>query len=83
MKKKGKYTWWLKTQKRGVNTKQKAKSTGAEMLQGFPAYTVHSAMHFGDAGFFLPAKSACEKHARPKKSTREEPAGEEEDYVFV
>jgi hypothetical protein len=56
------------------------------MLQGFPAYTVHSAMHFGDAGYFLPAKSASEKHARPKKSTRpaeEEPAGEEEDYVFV
>jgi hypothetical protein len=56
------------------------------MLQGFPPYTVHSAMHFGDAAFFLAPKSASEKHARPTKSTRpaeEEPAGEEEEYVFV
>jgi hypothetical protein len=86
MKKKGKYTWWVENTKTRRKHKAKSKRQKAEMLQGFPAYTVHSAMHFGDAGYFLPAKSACEKHARPKKSTRpaeEEPAGEEEDYVFV
>lgn len=59
------------------------------MLQGFPAYTVHGAMHFEDFGYWPPvareareAREACGpgKEARPGKPT---PAGEEEDYVFV
>lgn len=52
------------------------------MLQSFPPYTMHSAMHFEDSGYF-PPKTAREKHARPKKSAREEPPCEEEEYVFV
>jgi len=52
------------------------------MLQSFPPYTMHSAMHFQDSGYF-PAKGAAGKKARPKKSTRVESAGEEEEYVFV
>jgi len=52
------------------------------MLQKFPPYTMHSAMHFEDCGYF-PAKGVREKHARPKKSARVEAAGEEEEYVFV
>ncbi len=50
------------------------------MLQSFPPYTMHSAMHFHDSGYF-PATAG--KKARPKKSTRVESAGEEEEYVFV
>ena len=53
------------------------------MLQSFPPYTMHSAMHFQDSGYF-PAKVASDKKARPKKSTHVvESRGEEEDYVFV
>jgi len=52
------------------------------MLQSFPAYTMHSAMYFEDSGYF-PPKAAREKLALPKKSAREEPACEEEEYVFV
>ena len=48
------------------------------MLQSFPPY----AMNFQDSGY-LPPTAACETHARPKKSAGEEPAGEEEEYVFV
>ena len=48
------------------------------MLQGFPAYTVHSAMHFEDFGYWPPAPAA--KKTRPGKPA---PAGEEEEYVFV
>ena len=51
------------------------------MLQSFPPYTMHSAMHFQDSGY-SPAKVAPGKKARPK-STRVESAGEEEEYVFV
>jgi hypothetical protein len=56
------------------------------MLQNFPAHTVHSAMHFQDFGFWPPEPVARGKKARPKctkKSTHVEPAGEEEEYVFV
>ena len=52
------------------------------MLQSFPPYTMHSAMHFQDCGYF-PAKAAPGKKASPKKSTRVESGGEEEEYVFV
>ena len=52
------------------------------MLQSFPPYTMHSAMHFEDSGYLTP-KAAREKHARPKKSAGEETAREEEEYVFV
>jgi hypothetical protein len=41
------------------------------MLQSFPPY----AMNFQDSGYWPPT--------RPKKSAGEEPAGEEEEYVFV
>lgn len=51
------------------------------MLQSFPPYAVHSAMHFQDSGYF-PAKGAAGKKNKPK-STRVESAGEEEEYVFV
>jgi len=55
------------------------------MLQSFPPYAVHSAMHFQDSGYF-PAKAAAGKKNKPKctkKSTHVEPVGEEEEYVFV
>ena len=68
---------------RNTNAKHKRKTQGitehgAEMLQGFPAYTVHSAMHFEDFGYWPPAPAA--KKTRPGKPA---PAGEEEEYVFV
>ena len=58
------------------------------MLQGFPAYAIHSAMHFEDYVYWPPvAREAREargsgtgKKTRPGKP---KPAGEEEDYVFV
>ncbi len=56
------------------------------MLQSFPVYAVHSAIHFQDFGYWPPEPVASGKKARPKctkKSTYVEPVGEEEDYVFV
>ena len=46
------------------------------MLQGFPAFAVHSAMHFQDFGYWPPAPAA-------EISAPAAAADEEEDYVLV
>jgi hypothetical protein len=53
------------------------------MLQGFPAHTVHSALHFEDFAYWPPQPSARGKKAGKRSVVRAEASGEEEDYVFV
>lgn len=85
------YFYKKKNTRGGQNTKNETQKTKHKtrgivvrllsMLQSFPPYAVHSAMHFQDSGYF-PAKGAAGKKNKPK-STRVESAGEEEEYVFV
>lgn len=53
------------------------------MLQGFPAYTVHSAMHFEDFGYWPPVAREARGSGTKTRPGKPAPAGEEEDYVFV
>jgi hypothetical protein len=53
------------------------------MLQSFPAYAVYSAIHFQDLACWAPEPVESGQIARQRSGTRAEPAGEEEDYVFV
>ena len=53
------------------------------MLQSFPVYTVHSAMHFQDLSFWPSESVVSGQIARPRSGARTEPEAEEEDYVFV
>ena len=53
------------------------------MLQSFPAYAVHSVMHFQDCGYCPREPVASGEIPRQSSGTRAESGGEEEDYVFV
>jgi len=53
------------------------------MLQSFPAYAVYSAIHFQDLTYWTPEPVPSGQSASQRSGTRAEPAGEEEDYVFV
>ena len=59
------------------------------MLQSFPAYAVYSAVHYQDLASWAPEPVASGQTvasgqiARQRSGTRAEPAGEEDDYVFV
>ena len=72
-----------------VDCKHKTRGTRHSMLQSFPAYAVHSAVHFQDLACWVPEPVASGQTvasgqiARQRSGTRAEPAGEEEDYVFV
>ncbi len=78
---KNKYTWWIASIRH--------RKTRHSMLQSFPAYAVHSAIHFQDLACWVPEPVASGQTvasgqiARQRSGTRAEPAGEEEDYVFV